>query len=81
LIEKEGMKETLYVIDKKFSKYNKYQIQSIDIYSCWKFALIAATLNRLYCNLQHLLCARYGLSSAYGLSIPHLTSHSMLNIS
>jgi hypothetical protein len=44
LIEKEGMKETLYVIDKKFSKYNKYQIQSIDIYSCWKFALIAATL-------------------------------------
>lgn len=41
LLQKEGMEETLYFTDKKFLRYNTYQIQSIGIYNCWKFSLIA----------------------------------------
>lgn len=47
LLEQEGMKETSYFTDKSFLSYNKYQIQSTDIYSCWKFALIAGHFQQL----------------------------------
>jgi len=34
LLQKEGMEETSYFTDKKFLRYNSYQIQSIGIYNC-----------------------------------------------